>query len=517
MTDIQIGDNKERAGYCEAPFEQIPAAILAAQNTLVDTVSGATVTSAAIIEGVTVALGDAGATLSGDGTLLSTLPKPFSYASLYGLTGDERNQAIDEKNQLAIIENAPVRKTLDNGVQVQTIPSERFVYNTAMLHADERGCNACHELEQIVQAMPMSHPELEMTYNVEMTYWNCMPCHASRNPTRNTIHTAHYFSDYFDGNCLSCHHIDGQTGEYTLWDDVKYEVMTGWTDVSNVTGNFTFDQEYITPVDDIFWYWGNGTNRGIQPNYDVDQSIFDEWTFEITGAVAEPVTLSLKELAEENSVTKVMKLSCQVNQPGGSLCANVEVTGIPLSYILSKAQLNEDADGALFVGDDLWTGAVTSLDFINNYESESLLVYKVNGQYLTPELGYPCQVWYPATAAGGFTKRVKEIRISAGAAARRMVGTPNPDGGFFNKPNTAIFYYDNGQFFDLGETITFNGYADGFDERIVAVEFSMDRGKTWTTFATEGTDNERWLYWTFEFTPPKAGSYVLYCLSLIHI
>ena len=31
-------------------------------------------------------------------------------------------------------------------------------------------------------------------------------------------------------------------------DDVKYEVMTGWNDVANVQGEFTFDQDYITPV-----------------------------------------------------------------------------------------------------------------------------------------------------------------------------------------------------------------------------------------------------------------------------
>ena len=295
--------------------------------------------------------------------------------------------------------------------------------------------------------------------------------------------------------------------------------MTGWNDVANVQGEFTFDQDYITPVEDIFWYWGNGTNRGFQPNYssyEEDPEQFDNWEMTITGSVAEPVTLSLKQLAEENSVTKVMKLSCQVNQPGGALCANVEVTGIPLTYILDKAQLNEDATAVMFVGDDLWTGAYTDLDFIRNYEDESLLVYKVNGQYLLPELGYPCQVWYPASGAGGFTKRVREIRVASGAAARRMVGVANPEepGTYFNKPNSSIFYYENGQFFEEGQSITFEGYADAYDLTVVAMEFSLDRGKTWTHYDTPETDNERWVHWTYTITPPSAGSYVLYCRAV---
>ena len=518
VTDIQVEANKETAGYCEEAFEKIPAAIIESQSTLVDVVAGATVTSRAVIEGVEIALGMADARISQDGTLLSTLPKLYTYESLYGLTGEEREQAMTEKNTKALIENAPVRRTLESGVQVQTIPSERFVYNTALLHADQRGCNACHELEQIVQAMPMSHPQLMMTYNVEMTYWNCMPCHISRNPVRNTIHSTHLMSGTFqemNGSCLSCHQIDGMTGEYKLWDDVKYNVMTGWTDVKNVEGEFTFDQEYLTPVEDIFWYWGNGTNRGYQPNYssyEEDPDQFDNWEMTITGAVAEPVTLNLKQLAEENSVTKTMKLSCQVNQIGGALCANVEVTGIPLTYIFEKAQINEDANAVMFVGDDLWTGAYTPLDFIYNYGSESLLVYKVNGQYLLPELGYPCQVWYPASGAGGFTKRVKEIRMAAGATTRLMQGVANPEepGTFFNKPNAAIFYYENGQFFEEGQPITFEGYADAFDLKVAALEFSLDRGATWTRYETPGTDAERWVYWTYTITPPSAGSYVLY-------
>ena len=42
-----------------------------------------------------------------------------------------------------------------------------------------------------------------------------------------------------------------------------------------------------------------------------------------------------------------------------------------------------------------------------------------------------------------------------------------------------------------------------------AIEFSMDGGKTWTSFETPGTNRERWVYWNFEYIPAASGSYEL--------
>lgn len=520
IASVEIGANTERPFYLEQVQSILIPAVLEGQTTSVDIVSGASLTSYAVLEGINAAIGLSGGalTVTADNPLNGLAQSP-SFPSLKGLTGEERNDALFSKNQQAAIEYTPERETLESGVVVQTIPYDRFAYNTTMLHADERGCTACHALEDAVQSMAMSHPELMMTYNVEMTYWNCLMCHTSRNPLRESIHSVHYFSDTFNsmnGNCLSCHQINGTTGEYTLWDDVKYEVMTGFTTPAAVEGNFSYEQDRLSDVSETFWYWGNGNNRGLQPNYSASQEIFDQWTITITGSVEEEITLSLPELAKENSVTQIMKLSCNVNQPGGSLIGNWEVTGIPISYILEKAQLKEGADGVQFVSDDRWNAGSVPLDFLTDYPTESLLVYKVNGEYLTPEHGYPVQVMLPSSSAASFTKRVNEFRVTSGVDLRgRMTGNRNAaEGGWFNKPNAAIFYYDNGRFFDLGQPITFEGYADAFDEEIVAIEFSLDMGKNWTRYEVSDTTTEKWVYWTFEYTPQTAGSYVLYVQAI---
>lgn len=66
-----------------------------------------------------------------------------------------------------------------------------------------------------------------------------------------------------------------------------------------------------------------------------------------------------------------------------------------------------------------------------------------------------------------------------------------------------------GQIIEVGKPCTFEGYADAFAKRVVAVEFSLDRGQTWTRFETENTDRKSWVYWNFTFTPELETSYVL--------
>ena len=37
----------------------------------------------------------------------------------------------------------------------------------------------------------------------------------------------------------------------------------------------------------------------------------------------------------------------------------------------------------------------------------------------------------------------------------------------------------------------------------------MDGGQTWTSHATEGATDDRWVNWKFAYTPEEEGAYVL--------
>ena len=61
----------------------------------------------------------------------------------------------------------------------------------------------------------------------------------------------------------------------------------------------------------------------------------------------------------------------------------------------------------------------------------------------------------------------------------------------------------------VGKPMAFEGYADDYDKAIVAMEFSLDGGATWTRHATEGAVAGKVLSWKFVYTPQEPGSYQL--------
>lgn len=61
ITSVEVGDHQETPGISDPALEQIPAAIVEAQSTEVEAVSGATITSDAIMAATAAALGGEGA------------------------------------------------------------------------------------------------------------------------------------------------------------------------------------------------------------------------------------------------------------------------------------------------------------------------------------------------------------------------------------------------------------------------------------------------------------------------
>ena len=75
---------------------------------------------------------------------------------------------------------------------------------------------------------------------------------------------------------------------------------------------------------------------------------------------------------------------------------------------------------------------------------------------------------------------------------------------YTNRPNVAAKAEYVGR---VGEPMEFTGWAHDFDKRIIAVEFSLDNGAHWTRYDLEGTTAERWVSWTFAYTPEVPGAY----------
>ena len=63
--------------------------------------------------------------------------------------------------------------------------------------------------------------------------------------------------------------------------------------------------------------------------------------------------------------------------------------------------------------------------------------------------------------------------------------------------------------FKVGDMVTFEGYADDCGTQVVAVEFSLDNGETWTSFDTTSSDTDSWVYWSFDYVTEQAGIFKL--------
>lgn len=272
--------------------------------------------------------------------------------------------------------------------------------------------------------------------------------------------------------------------------------------VANVSGTFSFDQDAITPNDQIFNIFGSAvtavTGVCAKPGF-----VFDnggqkaEHFINVGGDLEKSYAVDLDAMKKQTSETKIAKCSCGT---GGAI-ANAEITGIPLSAVVEMGNLKKDVNTITFRGEDGY-GIPMPLSFA--LDNNALLVYKVNGKDLPTTLGGPAQVWMPGAVAKYFTRKVTNIELTAEPQVPELL---QADEAYRTKIN--IMNYSNGAKFELGKEITFEGYADDCGTPIASVEFSMDGGKTWTAYKTPGTTLEKWVYWKFTTTPETAGDYQL--------
>lgn len=445
---------------------------------------------------------------------------------------------------------APEVRTLDDGTQVQLTPdltnsgvqyaSQPDSYNTYYLDADNRGCVSCHTdgLGDLVDnQMVFRHIPLQNGFGTEIDARDCRMCHneydsdaygsflfGTERSFGQLIHGIHS-RDSFKGDCMSCHAATADGNGMRLWEDAKYDILGGINSVEDVQGEFSYEQDVIVGDTLALARWGFHLDEGWDKSFtgeEVDEETRNNWEIKISGMVDDSFTITLGELIDEApSETFVGKLDCVLNQPGGELLANVQVTGIPLEWIMEKAGAQDGATSLMSVCLD-GSKRVVTLDDIR--ENGGWLIYEINGRPLKWDDGGPCRTFYPTLGADASGKFITEISLGTDASTAlngfAVEGTPfaepawrgTKEGGdevWANKPNVGICNIHEGQIFSAASPIEFEGYADAFDEQVTSVEFSMDRGKTWTRFDTSDSDKSKLVYWHFAFTPEEPGAYVL--------
>ena len=438
-------------------------------------------------------------------------------------------QELAAANAALQLAYAPKVVTLENGVQVQRTPYDGSGFNTYVLNSDERGCAACHsDLAELVHNMPQDHMDIQLVGDTEVTIQHCIACHEyTHGYVTEDFGMASYIHGYHSGKafaqmggtCFTCHDVDMKSGEIEQWDLVKFNRFRGVNDVAaeDVAAEFAWDQTTLSDSDDIFslnWVAGpvdymvyDGYEHGLEP---VPEA-FDTWEFSVEGMVDAPFTMTLPEMIEEfGSETKIMTLHCTYDPAPGGLTATCEVTGVPVSKLLEKAGVQEGAIEVYFAPPDDVCVYPALVDYLDTHDA--LLVYEINGRGLKMYEGYPLWAWVGGMGAPCCVKQVNHLVVADDPIEELYLynGWEHEDKetGYMNRPCCAFITTKDGQIFEAYEPVTLEGFADAYSDPIVAVEISMDRGTTWTTYPTENTNDNIWTHWTYTFTPQE-GAYVL--------
>ncbi len=133
---------------------------------------------------------------------------------------------------------------------------------------------------------------------------------------------------------------------------------------------------------------------------DVDISTY---RLTISGLVEKPLSLTYQNILAYPSVTATGVIDCP-----GFFTDIAEWTGVPLNTLLAEAGLKSGARWVTFYAVDGYQQTL-SLEEIN--EESVFLAYKVNGQILPPEHGYPLRVAANGSVGAKWVKWLASIEV----------------------------------------------------------------------------------------------------------
>ena len=194
-------------------------------------------------------------------------------------------------------------------------------------------------------------------------------------------------------------------------------------------------------------------------------------------------------------------------------------SGVPTVYLSFSSGLSGSFDAAALVHDQLMAehpdAELYIVDTCLASVAEALLVYKIGGEYLDATRGYPCTNWVEGVDAQINSKQIDTYHVTdedidyTDKWAGNPNGWQNEDDVPMNKPNATILGVPDGLLVQNGQPYEFTGYVDGYDEKIASVEFSLDRGETWTKYDIGDMDRNKMVWWSFTYKPELEGAYCL--------
>jgi DMSO/TMAO reductase YedYZ molybdopterin-dependent catalytic subunit len=298
-----------------------------------------------------------------------------------------------------------------------------------------------------------------------------------------------------------------------------------------------FDQvdSFVTPTE-LFY---------IRSHFPTPKLSLDSYQLRIDGAVGNPFSLSYDELRDMPSETRIATLECAGNsrvflvpQVEGAqwelgAVGNAEWTGVPLSTLLERAGMKEDACQIVLEGADhglpaerpIPPGQISyarSLLRDEAIQRDVLIAYQMNGGDLPQDHGYPVRAIVPGHYAMASVKWLTHI-----------LAVREPFQGYWQTSDYGYWDYLDGkpvrralgeiqvkseiarptvyETLEPNQVYTVSGAAWAGDTDVTEIAVSTDGGLTWAE--AEFVDpvlRHAWRRWKFDWlVPNRPGPYTL--------
>lgn len=284
---------------------------------------------------------------------------------------------------------------------------------------------------------------------------------------------------------------------------VEYGVVTGW--MKNLTAPRGFSvKDYdrygeqaallaITPNEDFYV-----TSKGSTPIVDAAQ-----WKLKVDGLVANPFELSYSDLKSLPQIEKHLTMECISNSIEGTFVGNARWTGTPLKPLIERARPGADAVHVVLHAAD---GFTTGHPIGRFWNEENFLAYRMNGQDLPPNHGYPARIFIPGKYGMKQPKWLTRIEF----VNKAYLGYWESQGW-----SDECERWAHARFTDLtdgarisGTNFVITGYAIGNLDGIRKVELTFDNGESWREANLFSNPSPlTWSFWKYTWIDPKAGTY----------
>jgi DMSO/TMAO reductase YedYZ molybdopterin-dependent catalytic subunit len=325
-------------------------------------------------------------------------------------------------------------------------------------------------------------------------------------------------------------------GTYSLTERTRGEDI--WLEDRKVVTAFPENSE--TPLETVQGWVTPNRLFFVRNHFDVPAIDRKTWRLKIEGLVERPAEWTLEELMALPERNVFATVECAGNgrsflkermpgvQWGAGAIGHAEWTGVPLHVLLEKSGLKPDVREIVFEGADKGSESdhpepmqfARSLPLKKALDPDTVLVYRMNGELLSPSHGHPLRLFVPGwygVASVKWLRRIEAIDQPFGGyyqTVKYTVQRRGPKGleTVILGPmavKSEIVRPQAGATVGIGMNRLF-GIAWAGEDSVAAVDISTDGGKSWSLARLIGLRAPySWTLWEYLWEVAEPGSYAL--------